>query len=324
MKRIEYLDYLRALAIIGIVVIHSFDPFVIGTNHTGSLFIASLFRFAVPLYVVISGALLLSHPITDSVTFYKKRVAKIGIPLLVWTVIYILYNQLGGKPLTSESLISYALFGQPFYLIWALLGLYLITPFLRRFLESSTKQEVYLATTIALILSIVSSSIEVWLLADKNVLPAFSIIRFVPFIGYYLLGYVLASVKFSFRLAFLLWGLSSLAVFLTTNILFGYYGFTYKSQLLYQYHSPFVVAATVGIFLLMKHINLSRWLDLLVKSISVASFGIYFVHMLIIDQINRPIHTNIEIIILANSVVFIVALAGSYVLTTLYQWGIRR
>ena len=78
-KRIFYYDVLRALAIIGIVFCHvSVCP-----NLYISVFFDCFRDFSIPIFVMLSGALLLGKKDT-LIKFFKKRLSRLFIPFLFW------------------------------------------------------------------------------------------------------------------------------------------------------------------------------------------------------------------------------------------------
>ncbi|MEG3755330.1 acyltransferase [Psychromonas arctica] len=94
---IFYIDFLRFIAAIAVVSIHVLGPFrylygeipdsewlaAAGTN--------SVTRWAVPVFMMISGALLLSSNKVFEWRYYlTKRVSKVVIPFIAWTIIYAL------------------------------------------------------------------------------------------------------------------------------------------------------------------------------------------------------------------------------------------
>ena len=96
-KRLVWVDLLRLVAIFMVIAIHCADPFNVSPearsnpdyNFWGS-FYGSMFRSCVPLFVMITGLLLLPVK-TDTSKFYSKRLLRVLVPFLVWSVIYNLY-----------------------------------------------------------------------------------------------------------------------------------------------------------------------------------------------------------------------------------------
>ena len=95
MKRIVWLDLLRIFSIFFVIMIHvtsinwytetpsSFDFNVLN-------FYNGISRFCVPVFVMLSGALLLSKKNIDIKTFYKKNILRLIIALIFWGLFYAL------------------------------------------------------------------------------------------------------------------------------------------------------------------------------------------------------------------------------------------
>ncbi|WP_407377219.1 acyltransferase family protein, partial [Methanobrevibacter sp.] len=87
-QRIEYIDFLRALAIFGVIATHIF---LIWPNaeimHFKIVSFKQIFTYAVPLFLLISGALLLNRDI-ELGDFFKRRISRIISPYLFYTIIH--------------------------------------------------------------------------------------------------------------------------------------------------------------------------------------------------------------------------------------------
>ena len=111
------IDYLRAIAIIAVLIIHTTDDTLGVKQLTGLTFslmyIEELVRFAVPMFVFVSGFVLynkykLELPMKD---FYKKRFMVILIPYLIFSVIYYIVNShLGLLPTITLDLLITSIF----------------------------------------------------------------------------------------------------------------------------------------------------------------------------------------------------------------------
>ncbi len=137
---LPWADLIRVVATILVVTVHVSGQI---TNIWGEIpesewFIANIYggmaRICVPLFFMISGYLLL--PRSESLgTFYRKRMPKVVIPFLVWSLVYLGWY-CGNHPGTcTPPLIQKLLFIQgTYYHLWfmySLIGIYLILPVLR-------------------------------------------------------------------------------------------------------------------------------------------------------------------------------------------------
>ncbi len=199
-RSVQYIDRLRILGVYAVVVgsvaiglTAQTRPFTTNWWLGGWLFY--LAHFAIPVFVMTSGALLLGNERQESaLEFYKKRVNRIGIPLVFWTIVYLVVRQVvDGEHLTVGSVARLTLTGDPYYHLWFLYmiaGLYLVTPVLRTFVRHAPQRDRLLA--IILILVLANAYFQTDALLWNNRPSIFAM--FIPFIGYYLCGYELPRI----------------------------------------------------------------------------------------------------------------------------------
>lgn len=143
-KHCLYLDYLRIFAMLSVLFMHSattvlwIDPVGIGGNWLLVNCLTSLAFSAVPLFFMMSGSLLFSSPKTADISYLlKKRVPKLTVPLILWSALsaaWLVFSQTGSFHLKGF-LSRFATAGStpiviPFWFMYTLIALYLISPFL--------------------------------------------------------------------------------------------------------------------------------------------------------------------------------------------------
>lgn len=103
-ERIEYFDVLRVIAMLAVILNHSFGHFSVDEclKYQNTLIwhvdntLNTFTRFNVPIFLMISGALLLKNEKSESVEYlFKKRIPRILVPFLVWDMIYIVTLKVG-------------------------------------------------------------------------------------------------------------------------------------------------------------------------------------------------------------------------------------
>ena len=181
--RIPYLDALRCLAILLVIALHVTAPIMVSptlaqTNTwLACMVLDPLVRVGVPLFLMISGCLMLDDPRSREITpFYKKQLPKLLIPLVVWNGIYFAVAVLTGSQPLSLSVFLQLLLGQGvkyhMWYIYMLLGIYLICPFLRRLIETCTPRQILLLFGIILFSSTLRPALN-------QILP-FQVVLFGP------------------------------------------------------------------------------------------------------------------------------------------------
>jgi surface polysaccharide O-acyltransferase-like enzyme len=195
-----WLDLGRVLAIGAVVLVHETGAALgvrgPGRAATPAWWVADVLdaasRWCVPVFLMISGALLLDpRRVEPTRTFYRRRLARIGLPLLVWTAVYTVFaHYLLNDPLTVRDTARAVASGSPFlqlYFLFVLAGLYLLTPFLRPALRAMSRRRQAGFAVVLLGLGAVDQVLITFLhIGEPNAAT-----RYVPYLGYYVAGWVL-------------------------------------------------------------------------------------------------------------------------------------
>jgi len=202
MKRQIFMDYLRAIATFAVILWHCvtnvYDQFgPIREWLPASLTVGLLVRWSVPVFYMISGALLLPRE-EDMATFYKKRLTRILIPLLVWLVVYgsfrLYFFTIYSTPYPTFVGIAlvetFKLFlanklSYHFYFIAIILNLYVLTPMLSRMVRSVTRRQLEVFLGFGIIVYSIRVFYNSFFIDD--ILISSNLIYFI--LGYYLVTY---------------------------------------------------------------------------------------------------------------------------------------
>lgn len=173
-------------------VIKNTDTFTIG-------WLNSLTPIEVPLFVIISGYLLLPQASGTS-TFLRKRLKRILYPFMTWCIIYAIYYVFKRGDSLHDVLrnilhipVNFGTEIGHMWFIYMISGLYLLTPIISPWLKSCSKQELqgYLclwALTCCLpYIHLVFPAV----LGECFWNPSPTLYYFTGFAGYYVLGYYL-------------------------------------------------------------------------------------------------------------------------------------
>lgn len=304
-KRVFYIDVLKTIAIFAVIFIHiSAYPFYLyGTIDTHYWLLENIVdsasRWGVPVLLMVSGAMLLSREKLDEKPsdFFKKRLKKILIPFLFWSLIYFIWIQrnsldqvnihvlLEGAKTFLQGGVYYHL-----YFLYYLLGLYIITPILRVFLKSATRKDL----NYFLILWFIGNAVYPLILQYLGINIGVPIYVVTGFVGYYIIGFYITNYEISkiFR-----WILYVLGVIGFLGIAIGTYLLTKRSgvpdESLYLYLSPFVIFSSVAVMLFIKSIRWEKIINnkskivSIVTEISAASFGVYLIHPIILETLSK-------------------------------------
>lgn len=147
-KRIAYLDCLRIVSILAVIVLHVSAAWWRGcAPGSGAWQIANVIngatRWAVPVFVMISGALFLSRDIPVK-TLYSKYALRLAIAYVVWAVIYTLPRVALGKTEGMQILLDLLRGSGHLWFLPMLIGLYLCQPILRQITRSKAVTRYFL------------------------------------------------------------------------------------------------------------------------------------------------------------------------------------
>lgn len=320
---IVWLDVIRFVAMFTVVCCHSADPFnfysgpipanIDEIKFWGAAY-GALLRPCVPLFVMLTGALLL--PVRgEASVFYKKRIGRVLWPFLIWSVVYNLFpwftGLLGfqpdvilnffpysGEEAARQSLVvsleniaqiplNFSLLDVHMWYIYLLIGLYLYLPIFSAWVEKATdKAKLYflllwgVTTLIPYYQQFVSPYI--WGTCSWN---AYGMLyAFAGFNGYLLLGHYLRNLDWPVR-RILLYGVPLFIIGYAVT----FFGFRYVTslpeysdemlELFFTYCSLNVVIMTAPVFMLLKKVRIrSLSLQKALANLTLCGFGIYMVH----------------------------------------------
>lgn len=156
-----FIDLLRCVATIAVVAIHVLGPWrelfglVSESQWLAAASYNALLRWAVPIFFMISGALLLTSLAPQQAPFdchryLQRRVAKVVVPFLIWSVLYAIIAGFDGNGWHSEQTLSTLTQAnnQPtWYHLWffySFIPVYFVIPLLAPLLYKMTSQQVKL------------------------------------------------------------------------------------------------------------------------------------------------------------------------------------
>lgn len=307
--RFFQLDLLRVFACYLVIQQHASEFFYIGDG--GSVvrgdntfwigIITSIARSSVPLFVMISGYLLL--PMRNSTSqFFKKRFTRVVYPFVAWCVLYALYYMVTRGDTFLQALrnilhipINFGVEIGHLWYVYMLIGLYLIIPVISSWAAEASKKEMraYLVlwgiTTLLPYIHLLFP--QVWGECFWNPTPAFY--YFSGFVGYLLLGFYIkrfGALPLPHAAACFLTG------YALTSAIFCLRIETAPSipqlELSWGFCTANVALMTCGLFSLFMHIpgKLQGETAGLIQDISVKSYGIYLAHIILLNLFHELLH----------------------------------
>lgn len=325
--RVVFLDYLRALACLTVIIVHSCEFFYIGGDdplcikcladlHWANL-IDSLFRPSVPLFVLASSYLL--FPLRDdTATFFKRRFTRVAIPFIIWLVLYAVIPQYGGSWADVDLganlkgiLLNFPGIAGHLWFVYMLLGVYLLMPIITPWIKSISKREeqifigVWFLTTFIPFLRYLGQA-ELY---GEAIWNEFSLFYYISgYIGYVVIGhYIRTYIDWSWR--------KTLAVALPLFVV-GYaitagwfywfalseVGVNAEGMILsdmaalrdieasWRFCTPNVAMMSVALFICFKKITCDKGLfHRLIADISRLSYGMYLMHIFVLNFVFRTL-----------------------------------
>jgi surface polysaccharide O-acyltransferase-like enzyme len=285
----NWIDNLRAIACIFVILLHVSAPWLTLTNHkdwTLLSIVHSLTRSSVPIFIMISGALLLPKKITLA-DFYSHRFSKIWKPFLVWTSLYTMiflcysiYQQKSVGIYTQFIFVFNSfVFGAAYHLWYMyLIMLFYISLLILGNIDAKlnkVQQRGFLLLWV-LILSAYQFNTKHFTLNYLHLL--------FGYFGYFLLGHYLLKYTESVSAWFAM-------VLILAGMFFTFYPIQYQIAIggvypleWFSYRSVNVMVLSVGLFLFFRALPFK---STILSAISKRSFGIYLIHLLIIMFLNK-------------------------------------
>lgn len=358
-KRDVFLDLVKVIAIFLVIANHCVDNVTAAQrsepwyNLWGS-FYNTFSRPSIPLFVMVSGILLMPVKMKMG-EFYTKKISRLIIPFLFWSVLYNLFPWFTGLLNLDPSVINiffkwveptqelmpalkniamipftFTYFDVQMWYVYMLIGLYLYIPIFSAWVEKSTKNEqrIFLGIWfISMFIPYLRNYLvnNLWGVCSWNEFGMFY--YFAGFSGYLLLGYHLVKhpLQISNRSRYLLATLSFVIGYLVTFV--GFKNITAipgqseaMVELFFTFCSPNAALMSFGLFIALQNIEFKggRMSQLIVK-VSEASFGIWMCHYLFVGPVYLLVH-KLPFHVLVNTLITnIITIILSFLLVVLIR-----
>lgn len=293
MERQKVYDYIRVLACLCIIGIHSTGRSSYEFNEIWEIvdyILHDFFRISLPVFFLLSGALLLSGRKQESVgEFYKRRFIKIVLPFFVYSLFYAVWVNQNFRLLdcfsveTWKNIIKNILPGikgtletyqaVPLWFVYTIIGIYIVAPFLKVMLQNMDEKMLKTLAVVLFVMRCIKNYVPVWFGLKIGVDYIFS-----GWILYFILGYIIIQpwmekyykwIAVSGALAF---GISSVVyIVFPQNVSENYYDL-----------APHMILQACGLFILMyKSENVICKNEKVTKVVTILSkytFSIYLLH----------------------------------------------
>lgn len=334
-ERMVHYDLLRIAAAFSVVMLHSCAQFWYDLDiHSIEWRIAdaydALFRFGVPIFVMLSGALFLPETyVLDIKKLYSHNILRLAAAYIFWSCMYGLLDCcfLGFEGLGWKDVFREMVYGR--YHLWflpMLIGIYMLLPILRTWVQNASKKNLQYFLVLFFVLKIIVQTV-------REVFPSYMLSYVLDltevelacgYVGYFVLGYYIAHIRIPLKY--------HKAVYLSAipaavlNVVLGY-GFSLRAGApvggIYDSFGLFTFCMVCALFLFftqkMGNRKYSLGMTRLTEKISAGTMGIYMMHIGVMEisqsfGIHSMMMPNVVGIPLYAAACFLVCLPISLVL----------
>ncbi len=327
------LSYFRAFACIGIVLLHTtftsrmlYADYISERQIFVSDTICNMLMWCVPGFIMVTGILLLNP---ERKVTLKKAVKKYAWRILKALLIFQIVYKLIDTVIANEN-ITVGTFASIFenfitaggtsllWYLYMLIGMYLMIPFFKKIVDSSTNHELNMLMVIMLAFLSVMPLSEIFGYKIGFYIPVYTVYPCYLFLGYMIYRKTFAISRMSGWILLLV----NSAVIIGTSI-YASNGSNLDLGSLWSYSSIFIVLQSVGICELFVDSDrkLPNILNRVVLDFDKCSFGIYLIHIIFVKMILKnygfnPYENGGFIAIVA---LVICITAASYIITKAFK-----
>lgn len=316
-------DLLRILSTFAVIIIHANATIANDNNislvgYNAQNLINVITRFSVPCFVMMSGAFILNdNKNADYKRFYAKSFYKIGIPLIIFSIVTIGLSEFSAimnngnllAPLVNLLAGDFS----NYWFMFMLIGLYFLAPIIIRIRATISNKTYCIVSIIWLVIACISQSTSTY-----QVSYSFGVV--FAFLAFFLIGNVIyencRKMKKFFSVIFVF---GAICVFTLTYVIRCRTGFSlYVVNPYTSWFSPLIVVASILLFIGFANMRV----DINCSKLSSTTFIIYLFHtkvyLAVIALFKRLIPQITNHITIFTLIVSAVALAISFLLSVVY------
>lgn len=319
-NRVIYADILRVLSMIAVIVIHvvatQFYKIEVKSYEWWMLNLSdSMSRWAVPIFVMISGMFLLDSKKEITLkNIFSKYIKKYIIIILIWNLIYAIIPCIYNRNINIQEFLQTIILGQThIWFLYMIIGLYMITPFLRKIIQEGNLIKYYIVLWLifALILNPITEIFNLNIL--KELINEKLYINFVlGYTGYFLLGFYISKKNYNKISMYIIGAVGFLITFIGTALIS-------NGKLNTDLLQPLTINVFmmgISLFLLIKdkfqNYKFKTIYVTIIEKLAKNSLGIYLIHYLIIGILSKLGFSILEFnvilgVIMETIIVFVIS-----------------
>lgn len=314
------LDLLRVMSMIMVIIIHIANYYcraysdISKVSYLGALIFNTISRISVPIFLMISGATLLSKKYDKDKN--KLRIKRKIITLIVITIIYILWDTYFMNKSIDIINLLYKPERKLLWFMYAIIGIYISLPFVKCMVDNMGLREDKLFVILWISFNGILKNIGI---SDYFRIP---IIDGTYYLGYFIIGYLI--IKYSQEIEFkkknwilVLITILSFMIVITTTYIISQNNNKYFNGLL-SYSNLFIIVSSISSFILI-YFNIKDIPNIVISKLSYLSFGIYLTHGIVLDLVMKYIHYKNVNSFIGIPIILIIILIFSCLITTLIK-----
>lgn len=322
-NRLNNYDLLRIIAAIAVISIHASARYV-NPHDIIVLIYYILSRFAVPCFLMLTGALVLSNDKNKEYKyFYTKSFKYIGIPTIIFSIFYFCVSMInrillfiqGNTELNNFYIpINNLLTGSPHFHMWylyMLIGIYIFIPIVIRFKNSISEKSFKYISYIFMMLCCVFG------LTSNHLLNYDLSLSFI-YLSYVMIGYQISKendINNKKAFIFIIFGLAIESLIIVLQ----YYQISFLKLDIINNFNPLIALGSIMIFKGFTHLKVNTDLSKLSKM----TFNIYLIHAFVLETLflilNKYalIYYNNSTVIIPSLIIIVFII--SYILSIIYD-----
>ena len=290
-KRILYLDIIKVLALFFVIFNHCDDILISSYMYIriihNSLFYLS--KSAVPLFLMVSGALLMDK--NDSISKLLKRIIRVLIPLIIITIIWTMIHAKNINILCMMDPYNVNYFPYWLWYLQAIILVYILMPLIRKITLKYKKSSIEwrkFKTLIITLTTIFSIAFTIYNIIFKKDMMIITNLLPMPIL-YFIYGYIISKEKISKKaknisIIALLFTLT-IPTFIATKLMLLKQSYFFLDY----YRNIYTFIITTSLFIIIKYYfenyNKKNKFTKIIAHLSNNSYGIYLLHVFVIEYL---------------------------------------
>lgn len=289
-KRTVYLDILRIIAIFAVVWLHTAAQDFRNCYPSDEWMVKNVYdtlsRWAVPVFVMISGALFLdAERRVNTRRLFSHNILRLVVIYVVWSTVLTLHKGVAGMSIGE---VVQKIIDGPIHLwfLKMLIGLYVLVPILRVITRKRTTEEYFLAVVMVMgiVIPTVAKLLQVFCPAISEsfslLIDSFELTVSTRFVTYFVLGHYLHRFSLTKRARLMIYMSAVMSVVAVTWLTAYASSLAGKTDtMFYDCDNVFTLFESIAVFIAMRNARVSKNIQPTLTTAARLSLGVYVLHI---------------------------------------------